>query len=129
MKLCYFAHPISEYGTAKQRKAIVMITRAGWNVLNPDTVAHQIGYKAAGAKGMDYFVNLVKKCDALALLPFPDERIGAGVGKEMETAFDMGIPVYKVFIEGNVASLTPVDKMPKNILSVEETRERLKKFR
>lgn len=125
MTLCYLAHPISEYGTAKQRKAIAMITRAGWNVLNPDTVTHQIGYKAAGARGMDYFVNLVKKCDALAFMPFPDGRIGAGVGKEMETAFDMGIPVYE--IDNGV--LIPMNKMPKNILSVEETRERIKKFR
>ena len=125
MTLCYLAHPISEYGSVKQAKAIALIKRAGWDVLNPDTTAHQQAYQSAGGKGMDYFIKLVKKCNALAFMRFPDGHIGAGVGKEMLTAFEMGIPVYEI----DNGILVPTSKMPKNILSVDETRERIKKYK
>lgn len=129
MTLCYFAHPISEYGTAKQKKAIAFIKRMGFSVLNPDTIAHQVGYKAAGVKGMDYFVNLVKKCNALAFLRFPDGTIGAGVGLEIKTAFDTGLPVYEIEFEDERMDLTLMHNMPIPILSVTATREKLKQYR
>ena len=88
MTKCYFAHPITEYGTAKQKKAIRLLKHWGWDVLNPDSKIHQLAYKAAGGKGMDYFVKLVKTCDVLAFMRFPNGAIGAGVGLEMKTAFD-----------------------------------------
>lgn len=44
----YFAHPITDYGTARQRAAIKTLTDAGHTVENPDQPHHGTAYKEHG---------------------------------------------------------------------------------
>jgi hypothetical protein len=118
---CYLAHPITEYGTARQLSAIKTIESFGWTVENPDQPHHDAAYKE---QGMAYFTRLVDECDALAFLRFSPGEIGAGVGKEIAAALARDWPVFEI-IGGTLA---PVDALPE-ILSVEATRAMIAEWR
>lgn len=113
-KRCYLAHPITEYGTARQAAAIRTLEARGWTVENPDQPHHDAAYKA---QGMSYFTRLVDDCDALAFMRFSTGEIGAGVGKEIAAAFARGCPVFEI----DADTLTSVLAMPA-VLSVADTR-------
>lgn len=116
----YLAHPVSEYGSERQRKIVAVIEASGRTVENPDRPYHQAGYKE---HGMRYFEDLVCNCDELAFLRFPDGAIGAGVAKEIEAALRSGMRVY----DASGGALAAIDgMMPEPVLSVEETRDRLR---
>lgn len=120
MKL-YFAHPVTDYGTARQTQAIAGLVAhfadlgRPLQVENPDQPHHQAGYQA---EGMAYFKRVVETCQALAFMRFPDGSIGAGVGKEIHWALTGNKWLYEVF-HGKVYQ---VQDMPTPVLSVEETR-------
>jgi len=117
--LVYLAHPVSDYGTPRQRAAMEAIKNRGFEVESPDQPHHQAAYKK---RGMEHFREVVAACDGLAFLRFPCGGIGAGVAKEVETALRCGLPVWE--IKG--ADLAPVGGvMPSPVLTVEETRQRL----
>jgi hypothetical protein len=118
---CYLAHPITDYGGSfRQQRAIKAIGDRGGAVENPDMPWHQDGYKS---HGMDYFLDVVRTCDILAFLPFPNGKIGAGVGKEIEAALTAGLTVFDV-----TADFAPLTMMPP-VLTVEETREEIARLR
>ena len=116
---CYLAHPVTDYGGSdRQLAAVTAINRIGWEVENPDHSMHQEAYRQ---HGMQHFLDVVEDCDALAFLRFPDGYVGAGVAKEIECALRRGLDVFDVS-EGH---LEPVDMMPEQILTVEQTRAKI----
>lgn len=104
----YFAHPITDYETGRERRALDGMVAQGWQVENPNQPHHQEGYQR---EGMEYFQRLAAACDALVFMRFPNGAIGAGVGKEIGAARGAGIPVYEWFdgeIYGVYGAPTPV---------------------
>jgi hypothetical protein len=116
----YLAHPVSEYGSERQRQTVALIESRGRTVENPDRTYHQEAYRE---RGMDHFIEVVQDCDELAFLRFPDGTIGAGVAKEIEVALRSGIRVYDVS-DGQFKAVG--DMMPEPVLSIEETRAMLR---
>lgn len=111
---CYFAHPVTDYGgSTRQVESIDRLVAAGWSVVNPDHADHQAGYRD---HGMQHFLDAVGTCDALAFLRFPNGDVGAGVGKEIEEALRLGLPVYDV-----ADGMRPITARPA-VLTVDDTR-------
>lgn len=129
MKL-YFAHPITDYGTERQARALAGlryhfvddIGHRHFEIENPDQPHHAAGYRE---RGMDYFRDVVDSCWSLAFMRFPDGGVGAGVGREIGWAVINGMMLYEVF-DGRVY---PTHYKPTPILTVEETRETIAKYR
>ena len=124
-KTVYFAHPISTYCSSEEDLSIQTLEKAGFVVVNPSDEVHQ---NACG-NDMKLWAQLASTCDAVALLPFADGAIGAGVMMEVDTVQAQGKPVFKLAVDGG--SLEPVPQWPGNevLLSVEDTRARINPFR
>lgn len=122
MKKIYFAHPITDYGTERQAAAVAYLSEQ-WQVVNPDHPGHQAGY---AADGMAYFERLAASCDLLAFMRFPDGSIGAGVGKEIDAAKRAGI---RWIVEYFAGQIYPVYGDPTPVLSVEDTRAKIRQLR
>ncbi|MEO5949255.1 MAG: hypothetical protein ABIP74_02540 [Candidatus Saccharimonas sp.] len=121
---CYFAHHVTDYGTERETDAIAVIEQAGFEVDNPNLPEHNEGYKA---EGMNYFLGRVAMCNALALQRFETGEIGAGVGKEVNEAVRLGIPVYEVIVDA--LNLIDGNTITDSILSVDETRAHIRTLR
>lgn len=85
----YFAHPINTYGTILEKFALeyFSINYPHWEIINPNLLEHQEGYKS---DGMDYFKGVVLSCDKLVAIGFGDNSIGAGIAKEMNWMKEKG---------------------------------------
>lgn len=121
----YFAHPISDYCTTQEDRAIASLEAAGLVVVNPSDRIHQ---EACGSD-MVKWATLAASCDSVAFSSFEDGAIGAGVVKEVDRVYSQGKPVYK--ISQNFQAIVPVRTWPGNfnLLSVDETRARINPFR
>ena len=107
---CYYAHPITSYGSDIEKQDIVLLESLGFDVLNPNQPEYDIAYKE---QGMTVFLELVDSCDMVAFRAFPDGSIPAGIAKEV---FQAGIkPVIEL----------PTNLQPR-VLNVEQTRAQLK---
>lgn len=114
----YFAHPVSDYGTARELDALAAIQREfpGWVIENPNTEAHAAAYRE---RGMEHFAEVVGSCQSLVAWPFEDGAMGAGVWKEIEAARANKIPVY--VLRSRIVPLVGTW----DVLSVEDTRARI----
>ena len=128
-KRCYFAHHVTDYNTQREKTAIEVIENYGFVVENPNSTEHNANYKE---RGMQYFVDLVAECEALAFQRFPEGQIGAGVAKEIGAAAIGGLSIFEVADD----VLTEVDLIKSvflnaigPILSVDETRSLIKSIR
>ena len=115
MKTCYYAHSLHLYGTQQEARDIKLIEALGFKVVNPNEKKHSDAYMALPEDSrMNYFVELVRSCDACAFRAYPDGSIGAGVHKEIMAADDPDMPM-------------PVFELPWGLnrrgLSVDDTRE------
>jgi hypothetical protein len=93
MKTCYYAHSVALYGTPQESRDIEMLQKMFF-VLNPSEAIHQEAYKTRG--GMQYFKEIVQKCDLLAFRAHVDGKIGAGVATEIEWALAADLPVIEL---------------------------------
>ncbi|MDE2100480.1 MAG: hypothetical protein KGL39_24765 [Patescibacteria group bacterium] len=121
MKKLYFAHPVADYNTPRERDFLEFLKTAfkGYEIVNPNTPEHENAYRE---KGMEHFYEIIKDCQVLVAWAFEDGKLGAGVAGEIECAFNNGIPVYV-----EIPSLEPVSRLPEDlVLTVEETRARLR---
>jgi len=126
-KTCYFAHHITDYGTAREHDAVRTLKQHGFEVINPNAAEHDAGYKQ---QGMPYFLGLIATCDTLAFQRFPTHQIGAGVGKEIAAAANYTLPVYEI-VDTELVELTPQEAkaVALSSLSVEATRALLAEIR
>lgn len=121
----YFAHPMSTYGKAEERRAIATLEAEGLEVVNPNLPVHQ---RTCG-KDIAKWEALAASCDAVAVLPFPDGSVGAGIVAEVAAARAQDKPVYLMDSQGT--AFWPVLAWPGALvlLSLEETREKLRQAR
>jgi len=110
-KKVYYAHPISIYDTAQEKRDITLLEQMGFEILNPNTPEYDASYKKGG---MDIFKEAVENCDMLAFRAFPDGSIPAGIAKEIEFAKAKQIAIFEL-----------PSRIAKRTLSVESTREYL----
>jgi len=113
----YYAHPMSTYGTQQEADDIKLLKYLKFRVLNPNEPKHQIQCKNR-ANQMEYFLDLVSLCDAVAFRAFQDGMIGAGVAKEIKRAKSESKPVIEL----------PFDTTQRE-LSIEQTRDRIRSIR
>ena len=120
MKLAYYAHPITEYGTLEETHAVKAIEHAGFVVINPNCPAIDLEYKLAKARGIDspmfhVFHPIVQRCDVVFFRAFPDGKISSGVAMEVGWADSLGKPVFEL----------PTQRVERT-LTYQQTLERLK---
>lgn len=123
-KKAYFAHPVSDYGKPRQKEAIESITKMGYDVVNPDTPENQKAYEK---QGMSYFLKMISECDVLIYMTFPNSKIGAGVYKEIALAEALEMPIWEYIPETGLWSMNLSDIDPSNVLSVDQTRQELRR--
>lgn len=111
---CYYAHPVSLYGTPLEASDVDTLEALGFTVVNPNQPEHDIGYKE---HGMPYFSRLLRNCQILAFRAFDDGRIPAGVSFEIADAIVNKLQVIEL-----------PTCMEHRSLGVEETRARLKEL-
>jgi hypothetical protein len=127
--MIYFAHPINTYNTPLETKVLELIQKEFPNktIFNPNHPYIEHLYKK---KGIEVFRELVELCDSLICLPFKNGEIGAGMAKEINWAFEKNIPCYYI---REISPSHPLRYERINtlfgyiILSIEQTREKLKK--
>jgi len=130
----YFAHPMTEYGTKLEARAIRAIEkRFKYSAeRNSETleVVNPSSDKICGAAtalypiaGMGLFDLLAQGCDATVAMPFPDGSYGAGVFSEISAAFRRGRPLCK--IDPETLEISPLSFYEAHGLSVSETRARI----
>lgn len=113
-KLCYYAHPITDYDEQIEYQDMTQLLRMGFDVVNPNQRCIELEYKE---KGMSVFLGMIDNCEAVAFRGFRDGTIPAGVAKEVEH----GITHNKLIFELGSFSTT-------RVLSVERTRAKLKEL-
>lgn len=101
----YLAHPMGTYGSDREQQAIELLTKAGHEVINP----RERQYSQACGKHMARWVRLAAACEAIALLPFKDGRMGSGMKMELDAAVLAGLPVIQISaaVDGCVTLKTP----------------------
>jgi hypothetical protein len=78
----YLAHPIGTYGSIREQRAIALLQAHGHCVINP----HEAQYGKACGSDMKRWTRLAAACDALALLPYSDGKLGIGTRLELQAA-------------------------------------------
>jgi len=111
--LIYYAHCVALYNSPQEARDIMTLEELGFEVLNPNTEKNREGYqnyKALISQGtipvgssmrycpnpMQYFLNLVSSCDALAFRSLPSLEIPSGVAVEIQQALDLDKPVIEL---------------------------------
>lgn len=121
MKLVYYAHPVTDYGTKHETEVVRMLERAGFVVLNPNNPATDLEYKLAKITdreaAMQVFYRMIDRCDVLVFESFEDNMIGSGVWLEIQHAKFRLLPVLEV---------PRLDFTKLRALSYSETVERIK---
>jgi len=126
----YFGHPVNFYDTPKESELIsaILAQFPGSLVENPNQPKHQEGYqkyKRETGNGMSYFFRKVLPLmNRGVFLPFEDGMYSTGVFREAVFLSNLGRLVYEINLDGEII-LMPIDLS--KMLSVEETRERIKK--
>jgi hypothetical protein len=93
----YYAHCMDIYNTPQEERDIELLESLGLGVINPNTSLHQLRCKYSQySTPMDYFIELVSKCDSLAFRAIPGLGIPAGVYKEIIQAKIQGSPVIEL---------------------------------
>lgn len=96
----YYAHPLSLYNTAQEKRDLALMAALGIEVFNPNSFECDAGYKAAAAasptgNGMGFFTGIIKGCDMVIFRGFLDRSIPAGVAKEIRDAQGQGKAVLE----------------------------------
>lgn len=107
----YYAHCIAIYNTEQERADVVMLQCLGFTVVNPNAPEHK-------SSDMNYYLDIVRNCHALAFRRLPNGKISTGVWAEIKLAHALNMPVFEFPYYHNV-----------DVLTREETREYIKKRR
>jgi hypothetical protein len=113
---------MKDYGSKRSNIHKDFLKKLGFEVVDPSTnhfdkICFQMRKNGKSSKEiMDFFVEEVKKCDALAFATTNKGKVSCGVWKEINTMKDKGGPVIQM-----------PDIKFLDIMSLEETRAYLKK--
>lgn len=88
----YYAHSLNLYDSNQEGRDLQTLNKIG-EVINPNEDEHQIGYKMSG---MDYFEDLIGKCEMFAFRAHPDGSIPAGIFKEINFAIENFLPILEL---------------------------------
>lgn len=113
----YYAHPISMYGCEQESDDIEFLKSLGLIVCNPAKIEKVVD-PWESAERMEWFCNLVRKCDCLAFRSFVGGKIGSGVLHEISAMQCKG---------GFVFEIEPYYK--DRGLTLEQTRQELKQIK
>jgi hypothetical protein len=91
--IAYYAHAINIYNTPAEARDVDTISQLGFDVLNPNALKHDVGYKA---QGFGYFLGLVDTVDCVVFKALPDGSISSGVALEIQHAIARHIPVIEI---------------------------------
>jgi len=119
----YFAHPMSEYGTKREAKALKAIKKR-WpyaKLFNPNHKKHQEGYETMGWL---YFETLASSMDVVVAMAYPDGEWGMGVFAEMKSANNRNSELLQVHDDGTFSEVNLIYIRP---LSILETSRRNRK--
>lgn len=108
----YYARPISIYNTHQDTRDIDLITKLGFELVNPNKEELQQRYKN---EGMDVFLNAVSDCQIIFFRSFQDLKISLGVKKEIDKGIELGLIILEL-----------PTILESRILSLEDTRNYLK---
>lgn len=117
----YYAHPMTLYGTERESEDLAFLAEEfpGSEIVNPNHSDHQAGCKHLG---MAYFTELVKTCDGIVAVPFPDGEWGSGVYAEVEQMAKLRRPVLTISrVIGGNTTLQVLDFKKIRPLSIRET--------
>ena len=101
----YYAHCMAIYNTKIEERDIASLNNLGFDVLNPNQEIHQEKCQEF-ENPMDYFLNLVNICDALAFRSLPTGKIPAGIYKEIMEAQRLGIPIIELPVNPILREMT-----------------------
>ena len=113
----YFAHPVSMCRTPVQDGVIDLVTQCfrlcgqAIEMINPNDPKHRnraMELQDAGRNPLDYFMDLVRDCDALVAVPFDTGALGCGIMAEMKAAMEQGIPVFVPNVHTEQPGLMPM---------------------
>jgi hypothetical protein len=127
----YFAHPVNTYNTLLEEYLISNIEKRfpHLNVYNPNLPENQENYsfwKKETGNGMKYFFDVIlPKMEKGIFLPFQDGMWGKGVAREYQWLKENHKQNFIIYSNGWIEQLFQIKEG--KILSVEETRERIKK--
>ncbi len=127
----YFAHPVNTYKTEVEKNCLDIINQnLDGRVMNPGDDFLQgkfLEYRAEHPDTyMDFFKELVSRCDVIVYLPFRDKKIGAGAWFEVKEVMEKGHDGYEIDLENETMNKVDLDYVNANKLSIDETRIRIK---
>lgn len=120
MALVYLAHPMGTYGSHREALAIALLEAAGHEVVNPRE--HQ--YSVACGKHMGRWQRLAAACDAVALLPYKDGKMGSGTKLEMDAAIRRHRPIFKITLAADAFVMWPPSPTTREFLDITSTAKR-----
>lgn len=119
----YFAHPMPDYDTDLERAAVeAIVGHLGpeFDVVNPNHPDHQEAYQAGG-RDFSYWTGLAAGCATVVFMALPNDWIGSGVWKEVESAILANRRVFEIDrVDLRLARVVHLDVS--RCMSVEETR-------
>ncbi len=130
VRVLYFAHPVSDYGTVHEADCLAAIEAAFSTsdvdvaIYNPNSPSGDVGYRR---HGMSFFEGVISTCSMLVFRSFGDGAIGAGVATEIGCALGLGLPVHEIVetTRGRLALVPRRHLDASRILDVPQTRARL----
>lgn len=89
----YFAHPITEFGTRKEKMILEKMELLFGEIVNPNTDEHKLKYDL---KGMSYYLKeVLPNCDVIVFMAMPNGKISSGVAKEIKHFVKQGKTIFE----------------------------------
>ena len=95
---------MSIYDTKQEIRDLELLASLGYEILNPNQKHHQEACRTY-ENPMVYFEELVKSCDVVAFRALPDGKIPCGVYKELNVAYEHGLPVFELPVNIKLRSM------------------------
>lgn len=112
----YYSHPKTYKRSNEETEDISLLESLGYEVENPYDPKFSDIWQT---EGIQFGKTLVEMCDTIAFRPLSNGKIGAGVGKEIGWAIELG----KTIIEMPSASPFDAGTFHERVLSIDDTVE------
>lgn len=128
----YFGRPINVMGSNLDVLLAGIITACfpDWEIEDPSLPEHAAGYekwKKEHGNGMEYYrQEVLPYCRGGIFLCFRDGTWGAGTYTEAKFFVEHGLPVWVISPKGRIRGCSPTEFQQEHLLSIEETRTRIR---